>query len=95
MPPAPVNLTLVIGLVSGFARGAFNVRVRTVSPSHKTLATAELPVLFEGEDRGVQLMLTLGFQAEEEGLYWFEIFLHEQMLTRVPLRILYQRMSVS
>lgn len=95
MPPTPVNLTLVVGFKSGFARGAYNVRIRTVSPSQQVLSTFETPVLFEGDDRGVQLTLLLGFVAQEEGLYWFEVYLHEALFTKVPLRVMYQRMSVS
>jgi hypothetical protein len=49
----------------------------------------------EGDDRGVQLTLNLGFLAEEEGLFWFEVFLLEQLVTKVPLRIVYQRVSMS
>jgi len=95
MPPTAMNLTLAVGFKSGFARGAYTVRVLTVSPSHQVLSTFEAPVLFEGEDRGVQLTLGLGLQVQEEGLYWFEVYLHEVLFTKVPLRVVYQRMSFS
>jgi hypothetical protein len=53
---------------------------------------AALPVLLEGEERGVNLLLGVAFQAEQEGLYWFNVFFgdREVLLTRVPLRIVYQ-----
>lgn len=95
MPSTLVNLALVVGFKSGLARGPYTVRVRTISPSRQVLSTLEMPILFEGEDRGVQLSLGLAFQAHEEGLYWFEIYLHESLFTKVPLRVVYQRLSVS
>lgn len=95
MPVAPVNLILALGFKSGFARGAYRVRVKLVSPSHQEVTTVELPMLLEGDDRGANLMLQLGLQAQEEGLYWFEIYLLDALVTKVPLRVLYQRMSVS
>jgi hypothetical protein len=95
MPPAPVFLTLVLGFKSGMARGAFTVRVRVVKPSQETSNTFELPMLFEGEDRGAQVSLNLGLQVAEEGLYWFEVYLLDALITKVPLRVVYQRLSMS
>lgn len=96
MPAAPITLTLVLGFVSGFARGAYRVKVKLMSPSHQEVSTFELPMLLEGDDRGAQMALQLGFQANEEGLYWFEVYLFEEgLVTKVPLRVVYQRLSVS
>jgi uncharacterized protein DUF6941 len=95
MPAAPVNLTLVVGFKSGFARGPYSVRVKALAPSGRVLSTIELPMLLEGEDRGTQVAMTLNFQAEEEGLYWFEVFVLEALITKVPLRVVYQRLSMS
>lgn len=55
-----------------------------------------IPVLFEGEERGVNIFLNLNFQPkEEEGLYWFDVLLEGTVVTRIPLRVLYQRLSQS
>ena len=50
-----------------------------------------VPVHFEGEDRGVQVMLPVTFEADQEGLYWFEVGFEGVRLTRMSLRVLYQR----
>ena len=52
-------------------------------------------MLLEGEDRGANLILQLAFQAEEDGLYWLEVHLHDALITKIPLRVVYQRLSVS
>jgi len=95
MPPAPINLTLVLGFKSGFARGAYNVTVKGVGPSQQALFTYELPMLLEGEDRGTQVGLNLGLNAQEEGVYWFEVYVLGMLVTKVPLRVVYQRLSMS
>jgi uncharacterized protein DUF6941 len=96
MPVATMPLTLVLGFKSGLARGAYTVRVQVVNPSHETANIVELPMLFEGEDRGAQVSLNFGFQVgPEEGLYWFEVYLHDALITKVPLRVVFQRLSVS
>jgi len=50
-------------------------------------------MLFEGSDRGVNLILNLRFDAKEQGLYWFNVYLEDQRFTRVPLRLIYQRIG--
>jgi hypothetical protein len=93
MPPFPVNLTVVLVLKSGSARGRHSVRVTVEAPSGELMPQeASLPVLLEGEERGVNLLLNLGFMAEHEGLYWFNVYFGTQdvLLTRIPLRVIYQ-----
>jgi hypothetical protein len=103
MPPIPVNFTLLVVLKAGAARGRFQVRLSLEGPSGQTLPPeATLPVQFEGEgDRGVNLIVPVGMQIEQEGLYWFDVWLggpryeqQEELLTRVPLRIVYQPQRV-
>lgn len=58
------------------------------------------PVQFEGdEDRGPGVIADLKFPVAEPGVYWFEISVvpdadtsAAQVLTQVPLRVIYQRM---
>lgn len=91
MPPVPVNLILVISLKSGAARGRGTITVGTEAPSGQLLGERiELPVVFEGEDRGQNIVAQMGFTADMEGLYWFDVLYDKRLLTRVPLRIVYQ-----
>lgn len=94
MPPVPVNLTALIAFKSGGARGRHSLRLRPEAPSGLRLPEVSLPVLFEGEDRGHNVLLNLALQADQEGLYWFDVLLDEQMVTRIPLRVVYQRLSL-
>ena len=54
-----------------------------------------MPLLFEGEERGVQIFVNLNMQVTEEGLYWFDVLLEGATITRVPLRVIYQRLTLS
>lgn len=50
------------------------------------------PVLFEGDDdRGNALIAQMNFVANQEGLYWFDVHLNEELATRMPLRVAYQQ----
>lgn len=95
MPQVAINLTALIGFKSGFARGTHVLRLKIVAPTQATLSTVELPMLLEGEDRGANLIVNLAFQAEEEGLYWIDVYVDDVLFTRMPLRVLYQRLSIA
>lgn len=93
MPPIPVNLIGLITFKSGAARGRHTVRLRPQAPAGLNLPDIALPVHFEGEDRGANLVVQLGLQAAQEGLYWFDVLLDDELVTRMPLRIMYQRLQ--
>lgn len=95
MPPTPITLQALISLKSGSAKGRETIVVRTETPSGLTLPDQLFPVLFEGDDRGVNIIITLNIIVGQEGVYWFEVRLDKQFLTRIPLRILYQRIGPS
>lgn len=93
MPPGNIQFTIVVVLTSGAVRGKYNLRIVPTSPSGKELSELSAGVLLEGEDRGVNVVLNGQMLVSEEGLYWFDVFAEEQLLTRIPLRLVYQRLS--
>ena len=94
MRPQPLNnLALVIVLKSGSMKGQYKLNIIPVTPSGKRLAGPQSSVLFEGEERGVAAVIPCGLVAEEEGLYWFDVMLEQDVLTRIPLRLMYQKMQ--
>jgi hypothetical protein len=63
----------------------------TEKPSGERNEPKRFPVHFEqGQDRGVNLVLNIVFQPDQEGLYWFDVFLGDARVTRMPLRVMYQ-----
>lgn len=93
--PQAYALFAVIMLKSGDLRGTHPLALRSIGPSGQQLGTFEAPALFEGEDRGVAVVVQFPFQPAEEGLHWFEIVVDGQQFTRIPLRAIYQRISVT
>jgi hypothetical protein len=90
MPPIPVSLTAVVILRSGEARGRHSLKIRLEEPSGLQQGTTEIPVFFEGEDRGMNAVIPLQIVAREEGLYWFDVLVNDELLSRIPLRLIYQ-----
>jgi hypothetical protein len=95
LPPIQISGQLIIMFKSGDARGSYTVGIRPVTPSGRVTPTLSVPILFEGDaDRGSNLNLAVGFEAKEEGVYWFDILLNDELVTRVPVRVIYQRLAV-
>lgn len=94
MQPQPIQLTLAILMKSDQMRGSYQVKVRCTSPSGNVTPGPEFSFLFEGDDRGVQVVVPFGVLATEIGLYWFDVLVEEDLVTRLPLRVLYQKLQL-
>lgn len=95
MQPMPLQLTMALLLKSDEMQGQYQVKVRCVSPRQQVTDGPEMPFVFGGADQGVQVVLPIGLIATEQGLYWFEVVIQpDEVLTRVPLRVMYQRVQL-
>lgn len=94
MQPQPLQgLFLVVILRSGVCRESHNVKIVGYSPAGAKISENETSLLFEGEDRGPALISPLALVVSEPGPYWFDVLVEEQLLTRIPLRVQYQRIQ--
>lgn len=93
MPQATIQVTLVVLLKSGgLGGGKYGIRIKANSPTGKPLPDNQQSVFFNGgEDNGALLGIPVVLAAPEEGLYWFDVYFEDALLTRVPLRVLYQQ----
>ena len=90
-----MDVSIVISLKSGDYKGKKQLKITPRSPSGKELPGFSGPVIFEGEDKGVNVVVRYLFEGNEEGLYWFDVELDGKSLTKMPLRIIYQKMGVT
>ncbi len=94
MPSFTYTAKLLLAFKSGAARGKHKVQLSVEAPSGApTGQTISFPALFEGEDRGANFILDFALTPKEEGLYWLDVLLDDKRVTRVPLRIVYQRLE--
>jgi hypothetical protein len=94
MPTTQFHFKAVISLKSDSARGRSMVGLRPQKPSGIYLNEVASPVLFEGEDRGNNLIIDLNLEFDEEGLYWFDVLIDGRIVTRMPLRIVYAPFAI-
>lgn len=82
-----LKLNLLIGLKSGDVIGAHEVGLRLRTPGGKTSEFPRAPVRFDGEHRGVNLVVGFELVVSELGLYWFDLLWGDEVLTRIPLKV--------
>lgn len=90
-PGAAIPINGLLTFKSGFAKGSYTVTVTVTTPTNRKLRTVSLPMFLEGDDRGVNLGFNANLVDLEEGLYWFDVRVGDRLVTRMPLRIVYQR----
>jgi hypothetical protein len=90
-PLAPAQpVFFLISLKSGEARGSHRIRIEREDPSTMRSPIVETDLFFEGEDRGAQLVVNGDFAPAEAGLYWYDVFLNDRLITRMSLRAIFQ-----
>jgi len=96
----PVNLTLFIAFKAGQARGAYDLTVAMEGPTERSSThPAERhtqTILFDGADHGgATIIMPVALIADQEGVYWFSVFLDDLVVTRLPLRVVSARRILS
>ena len=93
LPKVQFAFVIVVNLKSGRARGRSQVEVVREDPAGQRRSLFATSILFEGEDRGNNLVIQAGSEFDMEGVYWFDILLDSNLVTRIPFRMLYQLVS--
>lgn len=64
--------------------------IRLTKPSGESPPPIRETLHFEGEDdRGVDLNAEMRIKFDETGTYWFDIYLADTRITRIPFRVIY------
>lgn len=95
MPPFSYRIFAVVMLVPGRARGRHSVRLELENPSGELRMIGGQDLLFEGEDRNVNLITEIQATFHMEGLHWLRVSFDDRPLTRSPLRVIYQRIETA
>lgn len=91
MPTFRFQANLIIALASGTLIGERTLTVVPVEPAGERLEPVSQVVEFKGEDHRVTMISNLSMDITQEGVYWFDVLLDDQPVTRIPLRIRYER----
>ena len=93
MPNIQISTNAVISLKSGGESGDFTARMELISPSGEKIETLSNDFKLKGAGHGRNIVVNLSFEAKEEGVYFFDVFVGENLVTRMPLRIRYEKVT--
>ena len=91
MPEFHFPLHLVINLKCGSARGRHDITIIPEKPSGETLQPISLSINMEGEGKGVNIASIIDIPYNMEGLWWFRVLYDNQIITRLPLEVMYSK----
>ena len=89
-PKIPYSLILYVSLKCGGERGSHELEIVPIKPGGERLPSRSNPIHFEGpEYKGVNIIVKMLIEFGEEGTWWFEILHRKQLLTKVPLNVIF------
>lgn len=89
--PTSIAATLLIILKAGEALGSMSMKVRIEKPSGEQLAPEQFSSApFGAAHQGFNLAMQVNLQVDQAGVWWFDVFCNDALLTRVPLEVVYQ-----
>jgi len=91
MPPIQSCYDLVVMFYSGAARGRSDLRIVFERPDGSSQSFGTQTVYFQGEEHADGYNTRLTVDLPMEGLYWFKVYLDDEKMTAVPLRVQYER----
>lgn len=84
----PVSLNMFVLFKSDQATGTYNFQVKGYSPSGgEVLVGPGQPIVLGGEEQGSAVQAQIGIRPDAFGVYWFDILIDGQRVTRIPLRV--------
>jgi len=95
LPAFAFPVTGVIAFKSGNFKGKKTLVLMMNAPDGTSSELGGVPVLFEGDERGVNVIMNLNIQAQIEGLYWIDVLLDDDLQTRIPFRVIYEYIVAS
>jgi len=88
LPPGTKPVIAMQGLLvlrSGPVTGEHLIKIVGEKPDGTRKDLYTTPVNFLGKDKGQNIILNMGVGIDQNGLYWFDVFFDEELLTRIPL----------
>lgn len=93
LPHVVKPLTIIMGWVGGLGshEAAFNI----ISPGGETQRSPQSwSFTLDAINRGHNIIVTLPVRIAKAGVYWIEFILNDQVKSRIPFQVLYERQKL-
>jgi hypothetical protein len=86
---AGIPLKLLLSLKSGDLTGPHEIRVVLRAPTGKSIEFHRQQIVLNGGEHGVNLKIRFAMPAKDFGLYWFDVMSGDDVLTGIPLKLVF------
>ncbi|MDI3340870.1 MAG: hypothetical protein QJR03_10085 [Sphaerobacter sp.] len=91
MPPFRLDANLVVMFASGDTVGERMVTIVAEQPDGERLPPVSQRIVLRGNDQRSTIVSNLSLDIAQTGVYWFDVYLDDDLVTRIPLRIGWER----
>ena len=93
MPAVPHQMTAVLSFKSGSARGRTQLRLVMEKPDTDSKEIWSSSMHAESPDRGQNFVFRFPAIFDLEGVYWFHVYVEDDVVTSMPLTLQYVRQA--
>jgi len=92
LPPGQFGLTALMSWINGL--GNYEARIHIDFPGGNSFDSPTIPFYLDSLDKVQNLIVRLVIPVKRQGVYWFNFMLGDEIKSRVPLRVIYQRKQI-
>ncbi|OGO06160.1 MAG: hypothetical protein A2Y60_06150 [Chloroflexi bacterium RBG_13_54_9] len=92
LPPGQAVITAVMSWAGGL--GSYEAKIRVQMPGGESLETETFPFLLDSLDRAHNIIVQWALPIKRQGVYWVEFLLGDEVKSRAPWRVVYQRKQI-
>jgi hypothetical protein len=89
LPPGQAPLTAVMSWINGL--GNYEAKILVDFPDGSSFESMTVPFFLDSLDKIQNVIVRLVIPIKRPGIYWFNFMLGDQIKSKLPLRVIYQR----
>jgi len=93
LPTGQIALTALMSWINGL--GNYEARIRIDFPDGNSFDSPTLPFYLDSLDKVHNQIVRLVIPVKCQGVYWFNFMLGDEIKSKIPLRVIYQRKQLS
>ncbi len=91
LPPGQTPIIALMSWVNGL--GNYEAKIRVEMPDSNSIESPTLSFYLDSLDKVQNHIVRMMLPMKRAGVYWFNFLLGDKVKSRVPLRVIYQRME--
>jgi hypothetical protein len=92
LPPGNFAFTAVMSWINGL--GNYEAKIHVDFPDADSFDSPTIPFYLDSLDKIQNVIIRLVIPLKRQGIYWFNFMLGDEVKSKLPLRVIYQRKQI-